>query len=66
MAPLEVGEPTPLFKLEIPALAISGNRTYYAQSPDRQRFLVNALVAGDSAPGLRVVLNWHAPAGRTR
>jgi hypothetical protein len=66
MAPLEVGEPTPLFKLEIPALAISGNRTYYAPSPDRRRFLVNALVARESEPGLRVVLNWRPSAGETR
>ena len=66
MAPFKVGEPTPLFKLEIPALAITGNRTYYAPSPDGRRLLVNTLVAGESAPGLRVVLNWHAPAGGTR
>jgi Tol biopolymer transport system component len=64
--PLKVGEPKPLFKLDIPALALTGNRTYYGVSPDRRRFLVNTLLAGDSAPGLRVVLNWRAPGGAAR
>jgi hypothetical protein len=42
---------------------ISGNRMYYQPAPDGQRFLVNALVAPESEPGLRMVLNWRPPAG---
>jgi Tol biopolymer transport system component len=66
MAPFAVGEPVPLFKLEIPALAISGFRNYYCPSLDGRRFLVNALVARESEPGLRMVLGWNPPAGENR
>jgi len=66
LAPFAVGEPVTLFKLEIPALAISGNRNYYAPSRDGHRFLVNTLLTRESEPGLRMVLGWSPPGGEKR
>jgi hypothetical protein len=63
MSPLVVGEPVKLFRVDIPSLGISGNRSFYCPSPDGKRFLVNALVSRESEPGLRVTLNWNPPAG---
>jgi hypothetical protein len=63
MSPLAVSDPVKLFKLDIPSLSISGNRSYYQPSPDGKRFLVNALFSSESEPGLRVVLGWNPPAG---
>jgi Tol biopolymer transport system component len=63
MSPLEVGEPVKLFRLDIPSLSISGNRSYYLPSPDGKRILVNALVSRENEPGLRVILNWNPPTG---
>jgi dipeptidyl aminopeptidase/acylaminoacyl peptidase len=63
MSPLVVGEPVKLFKLDIPSLSISGNRSYFLPSPDGKRILVNALVSRENEPGLRVILNWSPPTG---
>jgi Tol biopolymer transport system component len=61
LTPFAAGEPQPLFTLDIPAVWSSGNRTWYAASPDGSRFLVDALVSGNSESGLHIVLNWLPP-----
>jgi hypothetical protein len=58
LEPFSLGEPEPLFTLPTPAIAPTGNRIHYAVTRDGQRILVNALLGGDSEPGIRVTLNW--------
>ena len=62
LAPFAVGAPSKLFPINMPLLAISGNRSVYSPAPDGQRFLVNPRVGAGSEPGFRVIMNWNPPA----
>jgi dipeptidyl aminopeptidase/acylaminoacyl peptidase len=61
LAPFTSGPPVDLFRLRIPQVANTGNRTYFAASSDGQRFLVNSLVGEGDDPGIGVIMNWVAP-----
>jgi Tol biopolymer transport system component len=62
LAPFAVGAPAKLFPINMPLLAISGNRSVYTPAPDGQRFLVNPRIGAGSEPGFRVIMNWSPPA----
>jgi eukaryotic-like serine/threonine-protein kinase len=63
LSPFAAGPAVELFRLRIPQVTITGNRTYFAATRDGRRFLVNTLVGASDDPGIGVIMNW-SPAGR--
>jgi len=66
LSPFSAGPPVELFRLRIPQIAITGNRTFFAATRDGRRFLVNSLVGAGDDPGIGVIMNWspaRAPRG---
>jgi hypothetical protein len=61
LAPFAAGPPADLFKLRVPQVAITGNRTYFAAASDGRRFLVNSLVGESDDPGIGMIMNWVPP-----
>ena len=61
LSPFAAGPPVELFRLRIPQVAITGNRTYFAATGDGRRFLVNTLVGASDDPGIGVIMGWNAP-----
>jgi serine/threonine protein kinase len=62
LTPFAAGAPAKLFPINMPLLAISGNRSVYSPAADGQRFLVNPRIGAESEPGFRVIMNWNPPA----
>ena len=61
LSPFAAGPPEELFRLRIPQVAITGNRTYFAAARDGRRFLVNSLVGASDDPGIGVIMGWNPP-----
>jgi Tol biopolymer transport system component len=61
LSPFAAGPPVELFRLRIPQVAITGNRTYFAATRDGRRFLVNSLVGASDDPGIGMIMGWNAP-----
>ena len=62
LSPFAAGPPAELFRLRIPQVAITGNRTDFAATSDGARFLVNSLVGDSDDPAIGVIMGWRAPA----
>jgi Tol biopolymer transport system component len=61
LSPFAAGPPVELFRLRVPQVANTGNRTFFAATADGRRFLVNSLVGESDDPGIGVVMNWLPP-----
>ena len=61
LSPFAAGPPVELFRLRIPQVAITGNRTYFTATRDGRRFLVNTLVGASDDPGIGMIMGWNAP-----
>jgi Tol biopolymer transport system component len=61
LSPFAAGPPAALFRLRIPQVAITGNRTYFAATRDGRRFLINSLVGASDDPGIGMVMGWNPP-----
>jgi hypothetical protein len=54
---IDVGEVRPLFDAVIPS---SGRGVPYVVTADGQRFLLNTLIEGLTAPSMELIVNWPA------